>query len=92
MRRKSNLETSTLEAFVAMGRSIERGEDLKGTSSSKSKGKKSRCWYNNKLGHFKKDCWKQKEFEDDASKEANLSKLSSGMIDELLSIFSTSQF
>lgn len=89
MQMKSNLETSTSEAFMTKGQSIERGEDSRGTSRSKSKGKKDRCWYYNKLGHLKKDCWEWKEFEDDLAKEENLIESNSCMIDEVLSICST---
>lgn len=55
VRRKSSIETSTLEAMVVRGRSRERGEKSRGTSRSKSKGKKSklRCWYCGKSGHLK---------------------------------------
>jgi hypothetical protein len=47
MRRKSSQETSTSEAMVARGRSKERGKNQRGTSRSKSKGKKGKlkCWY-----------------------------------------------
>lgn len=48
--------------------------------------------YYNKLGHLKRDCWKQKESEDDATKETNLSKSSLGMVDEVYSNCSTSQY
>jgi hypothetical protein len=64
VRRKSSLETSTLEAIVVIDRSIERGKDLSKTSWNKLKGRKGkgkgRCWYCNKLGYLKKDCWKMK--------------------------------
>jgi len=76
VRRKSSLETSTIQTMVAIGRSTERGKDLSGTSWDKSKGRKGkgkgRCWYCNKLGHLKKDCWKMKESKDDSKMEANL--------------------
>jgi len=54
MRRKSGIETSTLEAMVARGRSIERGEKSRGVFRAKSEGKKSKlkCWHCNKLGHI----------------------------------------
>jgi hypothetical protein len=80
--------------MVARGRSIERGEDSSGTSRDKSKGRKGkgRCWYYNKLGHLKKDCWKRKESKDDSKKEANLVESSSGMVDEVLSVCSISQY
>jgi len=42
MRRKSSQETSTSEAMVARGRYTERGQNLRGTSISKSKGKKGK--------------------------------------------------
>eukprot|EP00253_Pinus_taeda_P036500 PITA_36500 len=72
VRKKSNVETSALEAMVARGRSKERGEKTRGSSRSKSKGKKckAKCWYCNKIGHLKKDCWKQKE-SDNPKKEEN---------------------
>ena len=66
VRRKSSIETSAPEAMVARGRSKEWGEKTRGYSRSKSKGgkkSKAKCWYCNKLGHLKKDCWKRKEAE-----------------------------
>lgn len=46
VRRKSSTKTVALEAIVARGRSKERGEKLRGSSRSKSKGKKckAKCW------------------------------------------------
>ena len=71
VRRKSNIETSTLEAMVARGRSIEKGEGSRDKSRSKSRGKKSKgkCWYCNKARHLKKDCWKRKEENDESKKK-----------------------
>ena len=71
--KKSNTETSTLEAMLARGRSIEKGENSRRTFRSKSKGRKGKgkCWYCNKSGHLKKDCWKRKEENNDSKKEAN---------------------
>jgi hypothetical protein len=73
IRRKSSQETSTLEAMVARGQSKERGKNQRGTSRSKSKGKKvkQKCWYFDKLRHLKKDCWKrQQSSKDDSTKES----------------------
>jgi hypothetical protein len=42
MRKRSSKETSTTEAMVVRGRSIERGKNHRGTSRSNSKGKKSK--------------------------------------------------
>eukprot|EP00253_Pinus_taeda_P010174 PITA_10174 len=72
VRRKSNIETAASEAMVARGRSKERGEKPRGSSRSKSKGKKckEKCWNCNKIGHLKKDYWKRKESEN-PKKEAN---------------------
>ena len=85
VRKKSNVETFALEAMVARGRSKERGEKTRGSSKSKSKGKKCKAkfWYCNKIGHLKKHCWKHKEY-DNPKKEAN--QVDSGMIDEVLSV------
>ena len=93
LRNKANIESSTPEALYVRGRSKEKGEKSRGTSRSKSKGRKSKlkCWYCNKTGHLKKDCWKRKESNDSKSKE-NLVKSYSGMIDEVLSICSVSGY
>ena len=58
---KFSFETYTLEDLFVRGRSRQRGEKSRGTSRSKSKGRKSRlkCWYYNKAGHLKKDFWKR---------------------------------
>jgi hypothetical protein len=92
--RKSNLETSTSEAMVARGRSKERGENSRGTSRSKSKGKKGKqkCWYCNKSGHLKKDCWKRQASKEDSTKEENSVETSSGMVDEVLFVCNFSQY
>jgi hypothetical protein len=86
--RKSSIETSTPKAMVARGWSREKGEKLRGTSRSKSKGKKRKlkCWYCNKSGHLKKDCWKRQESKEDSKTEANPVESGPGMIDEVLSI------
>ena len=42
LRKKSSFETSSLEALVVRGRSKEIGEKSRGTSMSKSKGRKSK--------------------------------------------------
>eukprot|EP00253_Pinus_taeda_P027941 PITA_27941 len=95
-RRRSNLETSTLEAMMVRGRSKERRFSRQSDSRSKSKGKKSKvkCWFCGKSGHLKKDCWKrQQTSKEDSSiekKEANTtdtgSASGSGMSDEVLSV------
>jgi len=48
--------------MVVRGQSRERGEKSRGTSRSKSKGKKSKikCWYCCKLGYLKKDVGRDK--------------------------------
>jgi hypothetical protein len=91
---KFSLETSTLEAMVARGQSIERGEDSSGTTKANSNGKKDKgsCCYCNKLGHLKKDCWKRKEFEEDARKEENRAEIGLCMVNYVLYIFSISQY
>jgi hypothetical protein len=60
VRRKYSTETAALEAMVARGCSKERGDKLRGSSRSKSKGKKckAKCWHYNKIGRLKKYCWK----------------------------------
>ena len=59
-------------------------ERARGSSRSNSKGSKkckAKFWYCNRPGHLKKDCWKQKESENN-NKEAN--QVDSGMVDEVL--------
>ena len=70
LRKKISLETSLPEALVVRGCSKEKGEKSRGTSRSKSKGRKSKlkCWYYNKTSHLKKDCWKRQESKKDDSK------------------------
>jgi hypothetical protein len=72
---------------------IKSGE-IDRTSRSKSKGKRSKlkCWYYNKLGHIKKDCWKKKDSKDYSKKEENPIETSSGMIDEVLYVCNISQY
>jgi hypothetical protein len=91
---KFSLETSTLEGMMARGRSIERGEDSSGTTRAKSNGKndKGSCWYYNKSRNLKKDCLKRKEFEEDTRKEENLAEAGLCMVNDVLSIFSISQY
>jgi len=99
-RRKSSLESSTSEAMMARGRTTDRGQKSRDTSRSKSRGKKGKmkCWYCNKSGHLKKDCWKRKEEcgkdseKDHSTKEANVAEESSGIVDEVLSISNVSQY
>ena len=95
-RKKSSLETSTSEVMIARGRSTERGQHSKDSARSKSKGKKSKlkCWFCNKSGHLKKDCWKRKEAskDQDSTKEANIAEEDSGMVDEVLSTSNISQY
>eukprot|EP01018_Ginkgo_biloba_P027656 Gb_41806 [translate_table: standard] len=92
-RRKSSSESSTSEAMVARGRSKEIGEKSRGTSRSKSRGKKGtqKCWFCNKSGHLKKDCWKRQASKEDSTKEANSAETSSGIVDEVLSVCNFSQ-
>ena len=87
LRKKSSLETSSWEALVVIGWSKEKGEKLRGTSRSKSKGRKRKlkCWYCNKTGHLNKDCWKiQESKKDDSKSKANSIKYDSAMIDEVI--------
>jgi len=80
--------------MVVRGRSTERGKNHRGTSRSKSRGKKSKhkCWFRGKSGHLKKDCWKRqnasKEDSTKESKEDNVVETNSGysssMVDEVL--------
>ena len=60
VRRKYSTKTAALEAMVARGRSKGGGEKPRGSSRSKSKGKKckAKCWHCNKIGHLKKHCLK----------------------------------
>ena len=62
-RKRSNLETSTSEAMMVRGHSKEKCFSQKNNSWSKSKGKKSKlkCWFYDKSGHLKKDCWKRQQ-------------------------------
>lgn len=95
-RKRTNSETSTLEAMMTRGRSKERRFSKHNDSRSKSKGKKSKvkCWFCRKSGHLKKDCWKrQQESKEDSStkkKEANTTNIGlaskTGMSDEVLSV------
>ena len=82
--------------MVVRGQSKEKGEKSRGNSRSKSKDKKRKlkCWYCNKTGHLKKECWKRQESKkDDSKSEANLVKSSdSGMIDEVLSVSIISEY
>ena len=59
-RNKSNFETYTSELMMVRGRLKERGHVQRDFYWSKSKGKKRKinCWFCEKLGHLKKDCWK----------------------------------
>ena len=95
LRKKSSFETSSPEALLVRGRSKETREKSRGTSRTKSKGRniKLKCWYCNKTGHLKKDCWKRQESKKDESKsEANSVKSSdSGMIDEVLYVCNISE-
>ena len=95
LRKKCSLKTSSHEALVVIGVSKERGENSSGNSRSKSKGgkRKLKCWYYKKNDHLKKDCWKRQESKKDDSKyEANSVKCDSGMIDEIFSICSFSEY
>ena len=72
--------------MVDRGRSKERVENSRGTSRSKSKGKKGKkkCWFCGKFGHLKKDCWKrQQASKEDSKKEENPAI---GMVDEVFSV------
>ena len=74
VRRKSSSETTTSEAMIARGWSKERGEKTRGSSRSKSKGKKckEKCWHCNKIGHLKKDFCKRKESDNQRRKQIRL--------------------
>ena len=94
-RKKTSLETSSPEALVVRGRSKEKGEKSRGTSISKSKGRKRKlkCWYCNKNGNLKNFFWKIKvSKKDDSKSEANSVKSDSGMIDEVLSVCNVSEY
>jgi hypothetical protein len=86
MRKRSSKETSTAEAMVVRGRSIEGGQDQKATARSKSKDNKgkAKCWFCGKSGHLKKDCWKKPQAsKEDSTKEE---KSATSMVDEVLSV------
>ena len=72
IQRKYNLETFTLKAMVARGLSTKRGEDSRGTSKVKSKGRKGngKLWYCDKSNISRKIVRKKKESKNDAKKEA----------------------
>ena len=79
LRKKYIFEMSWPEDLVVIGRSKERGEMSRGTSRSKSKGRKRKlkCKYYNKSGHLKKDYWKRQESKkDDSKSKENLVKYS----------------
>jgi hypothetical protein len=101
-RKKCNLETSTSEAMVVKGRPKERGHVERDFSRSKSKVKKIKlkCWFCEKYGHLKKDCWKKqqasKEDPPKEMKEENATEIgsttSSGMDDDFLTIGIVSRY
>lgn len=72
VRRKSSTEIVAPETVIDRGWSKEGGEKTRGSSRSKSKGKKCKAkyWHCNKIGHLKKDCWKRKD-SNNPKKEAN---------------------
>ena len=84
------------EALVVRGRSKEKGEKSRGISRPKLKGRKRKlkCWYYNKTGHLKKDCWKRQESKKDDSKseENSIKSFDSSMIDEVLSVCNISEY
>ena len=54
-------------------------------------------WYCNKSGHLKKDYWKRQASKEDSSeedsrKEANATQISSGIVDEVLSVFDVFEY
>ena len=95
LRKKYSFETSLLESLVVKGRSKEKREKSRGTSRSKSKdiNSKVKCWYCNKIGHLKNDCWKRhKSKKDDYKSAENSVKSDSGMIDEVLFLCNISEY
>jgi len=60
MRRKSSQETSNFKEMVVKGRSKDQEKNQRGSSRSKSRGRKGKIkfWYCGKSGNLKKDCWK----------------------------------
>jgi hypothetical protein len=92
MRTKSSKETSTSEAMLIRGRTIEKNERSSFQSKSRHKKGKEKCWYCGKTWHLKKYCWKRKESKENSTKEANLVVTNSGMTDQVLSISSNLQY
>ena len=96
LRKKTILETSSPKALVFRDQSKEKAENSRGTSRSKSKGRKSKlnCWYCNKIGHLKNDYWKRQEPKKDDSKseENSIKSFDSSMIDEVLSVCNISEY
>ena len=95
-KKSSDPKASSPESLVVRGQSKEKGENSRGTSKSKLKGRKRKlkCWYCNKTSHYKKDCWKRQESKkDDSKSEANSVKSSdSGMIDEVSYVCNISEY